>query len=285
MRCVLLKRSVHRRTQNDTFFNLFRLSKQAEMRRSSILKWQKRSLAQFMKPQRLLLSLGSILAVYMALEIGSLTQVPAQLNQPRRWPSTPTKSSPLVSQQAPQDQIYRSVNPTVVTVYCGQEIGSGSLVSRDGWVLTNKHVVEESVEVEVKTADGKTYVGEVRAINLRYDLALVQLNTQDQFPIVRLANAVTVQTGDPIYALGSPGGRSGTLTTGTFRRITSHGSLQTSPGLLQVGNSGGPLLNQQGELIGVNKGVLDDNSGLATSVVAVREFINRHRSRMRSSQE
>lgn len=234
-----------------------------------------------MKPQRWLLSLGSILAVYLALEIGSLTQVPAQLNQPKQAPLNAIKTFPVVSEPLSQEQVYHIANPAVVTIYCGQEIGSGSLISRDGFVLTNKHVVEASVEVTVKTANGKTYPGQVRAIDLRYDLALVQLNTQDQFPIVRLASAVTVQAGDPVYALGSPAGRSGTLTTGTFSRITPHGSLQTSPGLLQVGNSGGPLLNQHAELIGVNKGVLDDNSGLATSVVAVREFISRHRSRMK----
>jgi S1-C subfamily serine protease len=89
---------------------------------------------------------------------------------------------------------------------------------------------------------------------------------------------VKVQQGDRVYAIGSPGGNAGTLTRGTFTRITSEGSLQTSVGLLNPGNSGGPLLNQQGVVIGVNKGLLPDKSGLATPIAAAKNLLRRYES-------
>ena len=172
------------------------------------------------------------------------------------------------------DRVYRLVNPSVVTVYAGSEVGSGSFI-RSGWVVTNRHVVQETSQVTVKTSDQAVYEGEVKAIDIRNDLALIHLPTAMQIPTVRLAESLTLQFGDRVFAIGSPFGKAGTLTTGTFSRMTERGSLQTSAGLLKPGNSGGPLLNDRGEMIGVNKGLLEDDSGLATSTLAVREFLAR----------
>ncbi|MBD2021682.1 trypsin-like peptidase domain-containing protein [Leptolyngbya sp. FACHB-36] len=174
------------------------------------------------------------------------------------------------SLEAPVQQ----VKPAVVTIDSNGEISAGSLITANGVILTSKHALNHAV-VTVKTISGKTYSGRVTAIDLQHDLALVQLVTSDRFPTLRFATNA-LQPGQPVYAIGSPSGRSGTLTAGTFRRLTQHGSLQTSAGLLQPGNSGGPLLNAQGELVGVNKGLLDDGSGLATSVLTARKFVERN---------
>jgi S1-C subfamily serine protease len=172
-------------------------------------------------------------------------------------------------------KIHRLVNPAVVTVQSGSTIGSGLIVRNSGLVLTSKHLISQTEELTVQTAAGKTYRGYVVDADFQSDLALVQLLNADRLPTIRLASSLTLKPGDPVYAIGSPAGRSGTITQGTFERITEHGSLQTSPGLLQPGNSGGPLLNANGELIGVNKGVLTDNRGLATSVTAVQALLTR----------
>jgi S1-C subfamily serine protease len=178
--------------------------------------------------------------------------------------------------QITQD-IYQRVNPTVVTVYTNQEMGSGIVAKPEGLVITNTHVIRNSLQVNVKTSSGQVYPGRVVDFDLRYDLALIKLDVQEtRLPTVPFAKNRPIKRGDRIYALGSPAGEAGTLTTGTFTQVTEHGSLQTSPGMLSPGNSGGPLINMQGEVIGVNKGVLSDNSGLATNVQAARELIERY---------
>ncbi|PZV13933.1 MAG: hypothetical protein DCF22_09755 [Leptolyngbya sp.] len=189
------------------------------------------------------------------------------------------KVIPLESKKEQTDAIYRKVNSAVVTVYGSKELGSGMVVRPDGLVLTNKHVVENSTSPAVKTATGEVYEAEVVDFDLRYDLAIVRLKTKANstiLPTVTLANIPQLRPSDRVYAIGSPGGQAGTITTGSFLRTTEQGSLQLSAGLLSPGNSGGPLLNADGEVVGINKGVLEDNTGLATSVIAINQLLTRY---------
>lgn len=231
-----------------------------------------------MKPQYWLLCGVSGIVILLAPRL-TLIHPTRSLTQPtlphQQVSKTPQSSSQAVQQDAAQD-IYRRVNPAVVTLYSAGEIGSGSIIGAEGLILTNKHVVQNGVQVEAKTASGKVYTGQVVAIDLRHDLALVQLATRDRFPTVPLASSANLQPGEPVYAIGSPAGRAGTFTNGHFQKVTEYGSLQTSRGLLQPGNSGGPLLNHRGEMIGINKGLLEDNSGLASSVTAAKALLDRH---------
>jgi S1-C subfamily serine protease len=175
------------------------------------------------------------------------------------------------------DTVYQRANPAVVTVYSVNELGSGMVLKSSGLILTNRHVIQNSILASVKTSTGQVYEGQVIDFDMRYDLALIKLNAKDlQLPTVTLAEAVTVKQGDPVFAIGSPAGKAGTLTSGTFVGTNEHGSLQTSAGLLSPGNSGGPLLNAQGEVIGISKGLLDNQSGLATSIVPIKELLDRY---------
>jgi S1-C subfamily serine protease len=175
------------------------------------------------------------------------------------------------------DQVYQRANPTVVTVYSVKELGSGMVLKSSGLILTNRHVVQNSVQASIRTSTGQVYEGQVIDFDMRYDLALIKLNASNlQLPTVTLAEAIAVKPGDPIFAIGSPAGKAGTLTSGTFVGTNEHGSLETSAGLLSPGNSGGPLLNAQGEVIGISKGLLDDNSGVATSIVPIKELLDRY---------
>jgi len=181
------------------------------------------------------------------------------------------------TESSPTHTIHQRVKAAIVTVYGAAGLGSGMILRSDGLILTNKHIVDNSAAVSVKTADGKTFNGTVVDFDLRYDLALVQLNQpQIILPTVDLAETIELKPGERVYAIGSPAGQAGTLTTGTFTRITSYGSLQTSPGLLNPGNSGGALLNEAGVVVGVNKGLLKDQSGLASPVAAAKALLQRY---------
>lgn len=181
--------------------------------------------------------------------------------------------------------VYQKASPGVVTIKAGRSSGSGSIIAAEGLVLTNEHVVRDSRsgQVSVKTAEGRAYQGQVIATDKKNDLALVRLNTNQRLRRIKLADPNSIRVGQQVYAIGSPFGLEGTLTTGILSRIDSKdGDLQTDAALNQ-GNSGGPLLNSQGELIGVNKSIISPNGdggnigiGFATSVGVARDFIARH---------
>jgi S1-C subfamily serine protease len=144
----------------------------------------------------------------------------------------------------------------VVTVQAGREIGSGSVVSPTGLVITNHHVVRrlQQQSLFVKTQDGRRYPGQVVSTDRRNDLALIQIESQTSLPTIRMAVAATPAAGQAVCAIGSPFGQAGIVTVGQLVRILPNGDLQSDVEL-QPGNSGGPLMNAQGEMIGVNKGV------------------------------
>ncbi len=189
-------------------------------------------------------------------------------------------------QFAPEEQatisVYQSASPAVVTIAASSNrSGSGSIVSPDGLVLTNEHVVRRSRtgRVAVITADGTQYTGQVIATDRRNDLALIRLNATGPFPFIPLAPESGISVGQQVYAIGSPFGLSGTLTTGILSRIADNGDLQTDAAI-NPGNSGGPLLNSQGQLIGVNKAILSSGGrgnigiGFATNAQVAQTFIS-----------
>ncbi len=181
--------------------------------------------------------------------------------------------------------VYQKAVPAVVTIAAGNGSGSGSIVSPEGLILTNEHVIRgaRQGQVTVKTSTGKQYRGQVIAVDRTNDLALIRLNTRDRFPTIPLASADGIRVGQQVFAIGSPYGLSGTLTTGILSRIDGDGDLQTDAAL-NPGNSGGPLLNSRGELIGVNKAILrtrggNTGIGFATSALIAQNFIQQNRSR------
>jgi serine protease Do len=178
--------------------------------------------------------------------------------------------------------LYSLASPSVVTIRLGNGNGSGSIISADGLVLTNNHVIRNAGNglVTVVTSAGKQYNGRVLSADRRNDLALIRLQTSDRFPSLKIASANSVQVGRQVFAIGSPYGLSGTLTRGIISRIAANGDIQTDASL-NPGNSGGPLLNSRGELIGVNKAILapegrgNTGIGFATSAIIAQTFVAR----------
>jgi serine protease Do len=150
-------------------------------------------------------------------------------------------------------------------------------------VITNNHVVRPARgrEIGVRTANGVRYSGRVVAVDPMNDLALVKVDTRDRLPSLRLGSPQAIQMGQPVCAIGSPFGQAGVLTRGTLTTVRRNGDLQSAL-VLQPGNSGGPLLNQQGEMIGINKAIWQSrdgvNSGIsfATNIDAAKSFIEQN---------
>lgn len=224
-----------------------------------------------MKPQRLLLSIvtaGAIATSGLVI------------------PPFSTVATAFSADEQTSINVYQQASPSVVTIRVGRGAGSGSIISADGLVLTNDHVVSSARNgrVEVLTSTGQTYTGDVIATDRRNDLALVRLQTSDRLPALRIASRDGIRVGQQVYAIGSPFGLSGTFTTGILSRIADNGDLQTDAAI-NPGNSGGPLLNSNGELIGVNKAILSPGRGgnigigFATSATVAQDFIATNRSR------
>ncbi|UCC13670.1 MAG: DegQ family serine endoprotease [Gammaproteobacteria bacterium] len=145
--------------------------------------------------------------------------------------------------------------------------GSGFIVSADGHVVTNNHVIENADEISVVTDDGTTYIAELVGTDAKTDLAVLKIEADDALPFVRFGDSDEARTGDWIIAIGNPFGLGGTATAGI---ISARGrDLQAGPydDFIQIdapinrGNSGGPVFNTDGEVIGVNTMIYSPNGG------------------------
>ncbi|MEL6461730.1 MAG: trypsin-like peptidase domain-containing protein, partial [Cyanobacteria bacterium J06621_15] len=162
--------------------------------------------------------------------------------------------------QTPSEQIARSVykkaTQAVVTVKDGRGHGSGFVVNRDGYIITNAHVVEGSPSVvTVEFADGRKIPADVVGFAKGgLDLAALKIHKQKNLPVLTLASDNSAQVGDRVFALGSPldPDNKNTFTQGNITRKRSNGDIQHDAAIFG-GNSGGPLLNTKGQVIGVNK--------------------------------
>ena len=149
----------------------------------------------------------------------------------------------------------------VAVVFSPVGSGSGFLVSQDGYLLTNQHVVRDSKAVRLKWSDGSESPGEVVRTDARRDVALIKTDPQGRAPLdVRLE---PIEQGDPVYAIGSPLGEAqqNSMTKGIVSALRVRGGLAfiQSDAAITHGNSGGPLLDEKGRVIGVASSGLEAN--------------------------
>jgi serine protease Do len=147
-----------------------------------------------------------------------------------------------------------------------QGIGSGFIISNDGYVLTNAHVVAESDEVTVRLADAREFKGKIVGVDARTDIALLKLNASG-LPTVTLGNSENLKVGEWVAAIGSPFGFVNTITAGIVsakgRSLPDESFvpfIQTDVAV-NPGNSGGPLLNLRGEVVGINSAIYSRTGG------------------------
>jgi serine protease Do len=146
-------------------------------------------------------------------------------------------------------------------------IGSGVIVTKDGYILTNNHVVDGADEVKVALQDGREFTAKVIGRDPKSDVAVIRIDAKD-LPAVQMANSDKVEVGDVVLAIGNPFGIGQTVTTGIVSATGRAGALgldyedfiQTDAAI-NPGNSGGALVDAEGRLIGINTAILSRSGG------------------------
>jgi Do/DeqQ family serine protease len=163
-------------------------------------------------------------------------------------------------------------------------LGSGVIVTTDGYILTNQHVVDGADQIHVEMTDGRTLTAKVVGSDKPSDLALLKVDASDVHPIA-IGNSDAVQVGDVVLAVGNPLGVGQTVTMGIIsakgRSTSTRGAvsyedfLQTDAPINQ-GNSGGALVNTKGELIGINSQIVSNGGGNIGIGFAIPANMARH---------
>jgi len=145
-------------------------------------------------------------------------------------------------------------------------VGSGFIVSADGYILTNAHVVDDANEVTVKLTDNREFKAKVIGVDRRTDVALVKIDAKN-LPMVRIGDASKAKVGQWVAAIGSPFGLENTVTAGIISAKSRSLPDETYVPFIQTdvainpGNSGGPLFNMAGEVIGINSQIYSRTGG------------------------
>ena len=181
--------------------------------------------------------------------------------------------------------VYERINPAIVAIDAnladGFSAGTGCVIRSDGVILTGSHVIEGAKEIDVTTSDGKVYKASVLAkMGKNKDLALLKIAPKSRLRTISFGDSSDVKVGQKVLAIGNPFGFSGTLTSGIVSRIDyARGRIQTDAAI-NPGCSGGPLLNSQGEVIGISQSIYNpDNNisnigiGFAIPVNDAKKFI------------
>ncbi len=151
-------------------------------------------------------------------------------------------------------------------------LGSGFIISEDGYIVTNNHVVGKASDIEVILEDGEKYKAEVVGTDPKTDVALLKIKPRSTLPTVRFGDSSNLEIGDWVIAIGNPFGLGHTVTTGIISakgRSLGMGAyddfLQTDAAI-NPGNSGGPLFNLKGEVVGVNTAIIAGGQGIGFAI-------------------
>ena len=156
--------------------------------------------------------------------------------------------------------------------------GSGFILNKEGLILTNNHVIDNAQRVEVTLSNGHKYKATVVTVDKGHDLALVKIDAPDLVPATLAETSTGLTVGQRVYAIGNPFGLSGTMTRGIISAIRDVRGPENNPIVAAIqtdasvnpGNSGGPLLNSRGEVIGITTMIAsngaDQSSGIGLAI-------------------
>lgn len=146
-------------------------------------------------------------------------------------------------------------------------IGSGFIISKDGFIVTNSHVIEDADEITVSLNDGSKYKGKIIGVDKKTDLALVKINPEKELKFAKFGDSTKARIGDWVIVIGNPYGLGGSVSVGIVsargRDINNGQSdefIQTDAAI-NKGNSGGPLFNSKGEVIGISTAIFSPSGG------------------------
>jgi serine protease Do len=153
-----------------------------------------------------------------------------------------------------------------------KSLGSGFIISDEGYIITNFHVVAGADDIKVKLSDGREFKGELKGRDEKLDLALVKIDAKDHLPVAKMGDSDSLEIGEWVTAIGNPFGLSQTVTAGIISakgRVIGTGPyddfVQTDASI-NPGNSGGPLFNSSGEVIGINTAIVAGGQGIGFAI-------------------
>ena len=169
---------------------------------------------------------------------------------------------------SPIEELFGEVRPRV-RQRLEQSLGSGVIVDEEGHVITNHHVIEKADVIRAQLADGRIADAKVVGRDPETDLAVLQLDLRKNMPVMPLGHSDLLRVGDIVLAIGNPVGLSQTVTQGIVSAtgraqlgVATYENFIQTDAPINVGNSGGALINTNGELIGINTAVLAKNLGV-----------------------
>jgi serine protease Do len=153
-----------------------------------------------------------------------------------------------------------------------RSLGSGFIINKDGYIVTNNHVVENADKIEVILKDEKEYDAEIVGRDANTDLALIKIKPDRDLPVLLFGDSDALKVGQWVVAIGSPFGLEHTVTAGIVSakgRVIGSGPyddfIQTDASI-NPGNSGGPLINMQGKVVGINTAIIAGGSGIGFAI-------------------
>jgi serine protease Do len=156
--------------------------------------------------------------------------------------------------------------------YVQRSLGSGFIIDKEGYIITNNHVIEGASEIRVRLSTDKDYDAEIIGRDSKTDLALIKIKAWNDLPVVELGDSDKVEIGEWVMAIGNPFGLSHTVTVGIVSakgRVIGSGPyddfIQTDASI-NPGNSGGPLFNINGEVVGINTAIVATGQGIGFAI-------------------
>ena len=153
-----------------------------------------------------------------------------------------------------------------------KSLGSGFMIDREGYILTNNHVVEKASSIKVKLSDEKEYDAKIVGRDPKTDIALIKIDVNHELPSATFGDSDKLEVGDWVVAIGNPFGLEHTVTAGIVSakgRVIGAGPyddfIQTDASI-NPGNSGGPLLNLSGEVVGINTAIVSGGQGIGFAI-------------------
>jgi serine protease Do len=165
-------------------------------------------------------------------------------------------------------------------------LGSGFIIHRDGYVVTNNHVIDHARQITVELIDGRKLPADLISADAEADVAILHIHSEKPFPVLELGDSSDLMIGEPVIAVGNPMGYSHSVSTGIVSALhrdlnpdeAGHSTLKDliqTDAAINPGNSGGPLLNAYGQVIGINTAIRGDaqNIGFSIGINRLRDLI------------
>ena len=178
----------------------------------------------------------------------------------------PADGMPMVPEGSPFQDFFEDFGPPGGGTHREGALGSGFVISEDGYIVTNNHVIEGADEIEIEFFSGERLKAKLVGTDLKTDIALLKVESDKPLPFVSFGNSDLMRVGDWVMAMGNPLGQGFSVSAGIVsargRELsgTYDDFIQTDAAINQ-GNSGGPLFNMDGQVIGVNTAILSPNGG------------------------